>query len=53
VSGSQLNYFNRRVWKAALDKVGVPATRENGPHALRHFYASALVDAGENIRAVS
>jgi integrase len=27
--------------------------RDNGTHALRHFYASALLDGGENIRAVS
>jgi hypothetical protein len=26
-------------------------TRENGTHALRHFYASALLDGGENIAA--
>ncbi|MEV8018762.1 tyrosine-type recombinase/integrase [Streptomyces sp. NPDC086554] len=27
--------------------------REHGMHTLRHFYASALLDAGENIKAVS
>lgn len=26
---------------------------EHGMHALRHFYASALLDVGENIKAVS
>ncbi|MDD9368992.1 MAG: tyrosine-type recombinase/integrase, partial [Acidimicrobiales bacterium] len=31
----------------------VPVTRANGTHALRHFYASALLDGGENIRALS
>jgi integrase len=31
----------------------VPDTRENGMHALRHFYASTLVDSGETIRAVT
>jgi integrase len=31
----------------------VPTTRDNGTHALRHFYASALLDAGENVRALS
>jgi integrase len=28
-------------------------SRENGMHALRHFYASVLLDAGESIKAVS
>jgi len=47
------NYFNAQVWKPALPKAGVPVTRANGTHALRHFYASALLDGGESIRAVS
>jgi site-specific recombinase XerD len=34
-------------------KAGVPVTRENGTHALRHFFASALLDGGESIRTVS
>ncbi|MFE4952622.1 tyrosine-type recombinase/integrase [Streptomyces sp. NPDC056653] len=29
------------------------SVREHGMHALRHFCASALLDAGENIKAVS
>jgi integrase len=33
--------------------VGVPVTRANGTHALRHFFAGALLDGGESIRAVS
>lgn len=32
---------------------GYAAAREHGRHALRHFYASALPDAGENVKAVS
>ncbi|NSC21365.1 site-specific integrase [Streptomyces albus subsp. chlorinus] len=56
------NDFNTRVWKPALAAVGViPApvagkyepVREHGMHALRHFYASVLLDAGESIRALS
>jgi integrase len=47
------NYFNTYVWKRALTAVGVQPTRENGCHALRHYYASVLLDAGESIRAVS
>ena len=46
-------YFNARLWKPALVTVGIEATRENGTHALRHFYASVLLDAGENIKALS
>jgi integrase len=47
------NYFNDKVWKPALVTAGVPTTRDNGCHALRHFYASALLDGGVSIRAVS
>ncbi len=46
-------YFNRGVWKRALKQAGVPDARENGMHALRHFYASVLLDGGESIKAVS
>ncbi|MFE9922251.1 tyrosine-type recombinase/integrase [Streptomyces sp. NPDC005774] len=55
--------FNAKEWKPALAATGLlPAAgengryesaREHGMHALRHFYASALLDAGENIKAVS
>lgn len=47
------NYVNAHVWKPALLEAKVPTTRENGSHALRHFYASTLLDAGESIKAVS
>ena len=47
------NYFNRHLWKPALDKAGIDDKRENGCHALRHFYASTLLDAGESIKALS
>ena len=47
------NYFNTFIWKPALRAAGVPDGRENGTHALRHFYASVLLDAGESIKAVS
>jgi integrase len=46
-------YFNRHVWKPALVAAGVPATRDNGMHAARHYYASALLEDGVNIRAVA
>lgn len=47
------NYFNSCLWRRAQREVGVEQTRENGMHALRHWYASVLLDAGESIRAVS
>ena len=47
------SHFNRYVWKAALGRAGVEPTRANGMHALRHFYASVLLDAGESIRALA
>jgi integrase len=45
--------FMVRTWGPARDRVGIPAERENGCHALRHRYASVLLDAGESIKAVS
>ncbi len=55
--------FNVQAWKPALVTAGViplpargkrhQAARDHGMHALRHFYASVLLDAGENIRALS
>ncbi len=57
------SHFNDRLWKPALATVGIidapedgerfAAAREHGMHALRHFYASVLLDAGENIKALS
>ncbi|WP_409469831.1 tyrosine-type recombinase/integrase [Streptomyces sp. HC307] len=47
------NGFNRAAWYPALDAAGVPRGRESGMHALRHFYASVLLDAGESIKALS
>ena len=47
------NYFNTHIWKPALEQAKVETTRENGMHALRHHYASVLLDSGESIKAVS
>ncbi|MEC4015233.1 tyrosine-type recombinase/integrase [Streptomyces sp. H27-D2] len=57
------SYFNDFMWKPALATAGLiphpdegeryAAARRHGMHALRHFYASVLLDAGENIRALS
>ncbi len=49
----QRNYVNARVWKPALVAAGCEPTRENGMHAVCHFYASVLLDAGESIRALA
>ncbi|MFI8085528.1 tyrosine-type recombinase/integrase [Kitasatospora sp. NPDC086009] len=55
--------FNLQEWKPAIAAAGLIPTprrgepyasaRQHGMHALRHFYASVLLDAGESIRAVS
>ncbi|MGB8942557.1 MAG: site-specific integrase [Streptomyces sp.] len=55
--------FNQRFWKPSLADAGVIpkpkpgedflAAREHGMHALRHFYASVLLDAGESVKALS
>lgn len=47
------NYFNGSIWRQAQAEAGVAPERSNGMHALRHWYASVLLDAGESIRAVS
>jgi integrase len=55
--------FNVHEWKRSLAAAGLIPTpepgkpyasaRQHGMHALRHFYASVLLDAGESIKAVS
>ncbi|WP_442814003.1 tyrosine-type recombinase/integrase [Streptomyces sp. NBC_00151] len=47
------NRFDDREWRPALRAAGVETGRDNGMHALRHFYASVLLDAGESVKAVS
>ncbi|NED13664.1 tyrosine-type recombinase/integrase [Streptomyces sp. SID9124] len=57
------SYFDDYVWKPALAYAGVIPPRERGEryaaapddgmHALRHFYASVLLDGGESIKALS
>jgi len=47
------NYFNGNLWRPAQKRANVEPSRDNGCHALRHWYASVLLDAGESIRAVS
>lgn len=46
--------FRLRVWLPALQAAGVtPEPYQDGMHALRHLYASVLLDAGESIKALS
>ncbi|GAA3530091.1 hypothetical protein AFL01nite_00340 [Aeromicrobium flavum] len=47
------NYFNTLLWRPALKSAGVPDLRENGRHALRHFFAHTALHEGETITAVS
>lgn len=47
------NHVNRCIWKPALEAVGIETDRRTGMHALRHFYASALIDAGESASPVA
>jgi integrase len=47
------NYFNTFLWKPALKRAGLEPLRENGSHALRHFYASTALHEGESIKALS
>ncbi len=46
-------YFTHNAWKPALKAAGLERNRENGMHALRHHYASVLLESGVSIRAVS
>lgn len=45
--------FNPDIWKPALRQAGLDDGRENGMHALRHYFASVLLTEGESIKAVS
>lgn len=43
-----------RSWAPARTAAGIKhPTRQDGTHALRHHYASVLLDAGESIKALS
>lgn len=46
------HYLNKFIWRPAPQRVGVPDERENGCHALWHFYASKALHEGETIKAV-
>jgi integrase len=45
--------FNAVAWQPALRGTGLPCSRENGMHALRHYFASACLYNGVDIRALA
>ena len=45
--------FVQRHWHPALRKVGLLVARENGFHALRHYFASVLLHDGVDIAALA
>lgn len=47
------NHYNRHVWKPALIEAGIEPIRSNGMHALRHHYASVLLEGGVSIQALA
>ena len=47
------NRFGGSVWRPAIRRAGIEDSPRNGMHVLRHTYASVLLDAGENIKALS
>lgn len=42
--------FTTYTWPQARKAAGIPAGRENGMHACRHFFASAVLAGGASIR---
>lgn len=47
------NYVNTSLWGPALAAAGLERVRSNGMHALRHWYASVLLESGVSIKALS
>ena len=47
------NYFKKGIWLPAIKKAGLPRSRVNEIHGLRHFCASTWLANGVNIGAVS
>ncbi|MFJ8205875.1 tyrosine-type recombinase/integrase [Micromonospora chalcea] len=45
--------FDDKSWRPAVRAAGITPTRATGMHALRHFYASSLLDAGQSIKALA
>jgi integrase len=55
VTGRAVNRtrFNDEIWRPSRKAAGLPNLRENGMHALRHYYASVLLAGGVDIEALS
>lgn len=51
--GTQPQLLQHLPVATALVRAGIPDLRENGCHALRHFFASTALHEGETIKAVS
>lgn len=47
------NHWNGATWRPAVEAAGIEPTRATGFHALRHHYASVLLDGGVSIRALA
>lgn len=47
------NYASANLWRPALRAAGLPDTRSNGFHVLRHTFASTVLDGGVSIRALA
>jgi len=45
--------FDAKNWRPALHRAGMVPDRNAGMHALRHLYASTLLDSGESIKALA
>ena len=47
------NWFDRIVWRPALQRAGISEMRANGMHALRHHFASVYLAEGGDIRSLA
>lgn len=47
------NYFSSNIWRPALKRAGMPVTRANGMHVLRHSYASLMLAHGIGVAEVA
>ncbi len=47
------NYLSAQIWRPALKSAGLPQTRVNGMHVLRHTYASLLLANGVGVVEVA
>ncbi|KRB80086.1 hypothetical protein ASE01_00840 [Nocardioides sp. Root190] len=47
------NHMNGQIWKPALERAGLPRTRDFMMHGGRHFYASLQLEHGTSPRALA